>query len=101
LVAVLAVDMPGIGAAWFDRLRAACRPGCGAMGRHGGVCEGLAAIYPVEAFAEATRRLGASDRSLQALARALAEAGLLTFVPISVEEQACFASLNSPARAEA
>ncbi|HVW20798.1 MAG TPA: molybdenum cofactor guanylyltransferase, partial [Opitutaceae bacterium] len=54
---VLPVDMPQVGASWFARLRAACRPGTGAVFRSAGGFEPLAAIYPAGARAEAERRL--------------------------------------------
>ena len=95
-LAVLAVDMPGIDAAWFRRLRQACRPGRGAVGRHAAACEPLAAIYPLGALEEVSRRLASRVHSLQELAFALAEAGRLAFVSIASSEQGRFASANTP-----
>jgi len=94
-VAVLAVDMPGIDAAWFRELRRLCRPGVGAMARHSQACEPLAAIYPIEALAEVGARLERRELSLQRLALALAAAGRMTLVPISDAEAARTVSLNT------
>ena len=97
LVAVLAVDMPAIDAAWFRGLLGLCRPGVGAMGRHGDICEPLAAIYPAEALAEVTARLERRDLSLQRLAAALAAAGRMTIVPLSTAAAAQTGSVNTAA----
>ena len=94
-IAVLAVDMPGIDAAWFRWLLASCRPGAGAMGSHGEICEPLAAIYPAEAFAEIAARLERRDLSLQRLAVALAAAGRMTLLPLSPAAAAQTASVNT------
>jgi molybdenum cofactor guanylyltransferase len=94
-VAVLAVDMPGIDAAWFRRLRGFCRPGAGAMVRHARACEPLAAIYPAEAIVEITARLGRRDLSLQRLALALAAAGRMALLPLADSERICTVSVNT------
>jgi len=93
--AVLAVDMPGIDAAWFRWLLGFCRPGLGAMARHGEICEPLAAIYPTEALLEVTARLEMRDLSLQRLALALAAAGRMTLLPLSAAAAAQTVSVNT------
>jgi molybdopterin-guanine dinucleotide biosynthesis protein A/aminoglycoside phosphotransferase (APT) family kinase protein len=97
-IAVLAVDMPGIGPAWFRRLLGFCRPGCGAMARHAEACEPLAAIYPAEAMAAVTERLRRRDLSLQGLARELAASGRMMLVPLSAAEAPGAGSLNTAAQ---
>jgi len=96
LVAVLAVDMPGIDEAWFRWLRGFCRDGTGAMARHTDACEPLAAIYPARAIREIEARLAARDHSLQRLALALEAAGCLKLIPLPAEKHSCVASLNTP-----
>ena len=97
-VAVLAVDMPGIDAAWFRWLRGFCRPGVGAMARHASAVEPLAAIYPAEALAEIAARLQRRDLSLQRLALALASAGRMTLLPLPASRAADAESINTPAQ---
>jgi molybdopterin-guanine dinucleotide biosynthesis protein A len=97
LVAVLAVDMPGIDAAWFHWLRGFCRPGIGAMVQHSEICEPLAAIYPREAIGEINVRLEKRDHSLQRLARALTEIGQMTLIPLPAEKLAQTRGINTPA----
>lgn len=95
-VAVLAVDMPGIEAGWFRRLRDFCRPGVGAMIRHSAACEPLAAIYPAEAIGEVQARLEKGEHSLQSLALALAAAGCLQLIPATPAECEQARSVNTP-----
>jgi molybdopterin-guanine dinucleotide biosynthesis protein A len=95
-IAVLAVDMPAIDAAWFRRLRRACAAGCGAVGRHADGFEPLAAIYPREALAVVTRRLERGQRAMQDLVRALLRARRMTVVEIGTEERTAMANWNSP-----
>lgn len=94
-VAVLAVDMPGIDAAWFRWLLGFCRPGAGAMVRHAQACEPLAAIYPAQAINEITARLQRRDLSLQRLALALAAAGRMALLPLSAAAAAQVSSVNT------
>jgi molybdopterin-guanine dinucleotide biosynthesis protein A len=96
-VAVLAVDMPGIGPEWFRRLQTQCGPGVGAMVRHAEACEPLAAIYPREALSEVTRRLGRGEGSLQALAAALLGMGQLVWVTAEPADLAAARSINTRA----
>jgi molybdenum cofactor guanylyltransferase len=100
-VAVLAVDMPGIDAAWFRWLLGFCRPGMGAMAQHPEACEPLAAIYPAEALGEIDRRMAMRDYSLQRLAFALAEEGRMTLVAPAVGESWRVRSVNTVEHYEA
>ncbi len=95
-VAVLAVDMPGIDAAWFSWLRGFCRPTSGAIARHAAAPEPLAAIYPATAWAEAAARLSRRDLSAGRFALALAAAGRMTVVPLPAGFLRRVASLNTP-----
>lgn len=74
-VLALAVDMPGMTAAYLRQLAARAKRGTGAAARVGGWFEGLAAIYPVEAAEVVLRRAASRDRSLQGLLRELHETG--------------------------
>jgi|GEM_PF-442287 len=99
-VAVLAVDMPGIDAAWFRWLAGFCHPGVGAMARHDAACEPLAAIYPAEALAEIQAHLDRQDYSLQRLAAALEAAGRMTLVSLPSDRKSCVVSINTAANLE-
>jgi molybdopterin-guanine dinucleotide biosynthesis protein A/aminoglycoside phosphotransferase (APT) family kinase protein len=96
LVAVLAVDMPGIGPGWFRWLGAHCRPGRGAIVRQGGFFEPLAAIYPAEALGVVAAHLGRRRLSLQDLVGELVARGLLTVLALPAVERGAVASLNTP-----
>ena len=99
LVAVLAVDMPGIDAAWFRWLAGHCRPG---PGGDGAACRGpaspLAAIYPREALDEIERRLACGEHSLQSLARALAGAQQLEILWLPAAETTAGGERQHPGR---
>lgn len=95
--AVLAVDMPGIDADWFRRLRQLCRPGVGAVARHAEAFEPLAAIYPAEALPEISARLWRRDLSLQRLCRSLAEQGRMIVLPLAAADVRRTASINTAA----
>ena len=80
-VAVLAVDLPRIEAAWFRRLRKYCRPGIGAVVVHPAGFEPLAAIYPHAALPIVTRRLARNQLALQGLVQELVRRRLMVAVP--------------------
>jgi molybdopterin-guanine dinucleotide biosynthesis protein A len=96
LVAVLAVDMPGIDAAWFVWLRGLCRPGAGAVAGTADALEPLAALYPAEALPEVEVRLQRRDLSVQALVRALASAGRMSVAEVPAGYAGRLGSLNAP-----
>jgi len=95
-VGILGVDMPGIDFGWFRWLAEFCRPGVGAIVRHGEAFEPLAAFYPREALPEIRARLARRDLSLQRLVAALAGAGRLTVQPLAARSRERVASWNSP-----
>jgi molybdopterin-guanine dinucleotide biosynthesis protein A len=95
-LAVLAVDMPGIDAAWFVWLRGFCGPRSGAMARHAAAPEPLAAIYPADALAEAAARLARRDLAAGSFALSLAAAGRMTVVPLPARGLSRVESLNRP-----
>ncbi len=95
-VAVLAVDMPGIDAEWFRRLRRFCAPGCGAVVRHASGTEPLAAIYPREALSVVSRRLKEGRRSMQELVTALARGRRMRLVRVAESERARWRNFNTP-----
>jgi molybdopterin-guanine dinucleotide biosynthesis protein A len=96
LVAVLAVDMPGIDAGWFKWLLGFCGPGVGAAAGAPGTLEPLAAIYPIEALPVAAARLARRELSVQGLAAELAAAGRMSLVAIPAEYAGRVPSLNEP-----
>jgi molybdopterin-guanine dinucleotide biosynthesis protein A len=95
-VAVLAVDMPGIDAGWFARLREAPGQGEGAVARSGEVLEPLAAIYPGGSAALAAARLARRELSVRGFALELAESGRMRILPVSEADAGRLASLNEP-----
>jgi len=96
-VAVLAVDMPAVDAAWFRRLKSFCRTGVGAVARHAEGFEPLAAIYPREALAAVARRLKRNERSLQKLVTALARGRRVRIVRLAEAELWRMENWNAPA----
>jgi len=96
LVAVLAVDMPGIDVAWFAWLLGLCSPGVGAVAGSEGELEPLAAIYPADALPEVSGRLARGELSVQGLAKALAAAGMMTIAEVPADYAGRLASLNEP-----
>lgn len=95
LLAVLAVDMPAIDAAWFRWLGGFCRPGAGAVVRTAAGFEPLAAIYPREALAAVVSHLEPGDRSLQSLVAALVDAQRLVAVPLPAGWHKRITNLNT------
>jgi molybdopterin-guanine dinucleotide biosynthesis protein A len=95
-VAILAVDMPGIDAEWFDWLARSSGPGVGAVAGDERQLEPLAAVYPAEAFPEVSARLVRGELSVQGLARALASAGMMSILALPPAYAGRVASLNAP-----
>lgn len=94
---VLAVDLPRMEPAWLVQLKAHCAPGVGAVGRHAGFFEPLAAIYPRGLLGAAESALGSGELSLQ---RFIASAGAaMTAVEISPAEALWFTNWNAPGEA--
>ena len=95
-LAVLAIDLPRIEAAWFATLLARCGPGVGAVGRSGGFFEPLAAIFPREVMSLARVALARADYSLQGLLAAAVAQGLMHVHEIAAAEALCFENWNEP-----
>ena len=95
-LAVLAIDLPGMDAQWFQRLLADCTPGVGAVARRDGCFEPLAAIYPREFKWLAWDAIGRSEFALQPLLRAAEAEGLLRAREIAAGEMDLFANWNEP-----
>lgn len=93
-LAVLAVDLPRMKPAWFAPLAAQCAPGTGAVGRHEGFYEPLAAIYPRELLPLAEAALAQGNYSLQHLITAAADQ--FNIQEITVAETAWFENWNEP-----
>lgn len=96
-LAVLAVDMPAVDAAWFRWLSKDCRAGVGAVARHAETSEPLAAIYPREALAVVTAQLERGERSMQGLVMALARGRRMRVVPLPPSKLRSVTNWNSPA----
>lgn len=91
---VLAVDLPRMEAAWFEKLKTVCAPGVGAVGWRDGFFEPLAAIYPRELALDAVQRLIRGEYALQ---RFIIDAGdAMKSVDINANEAAWFANWNEP-----
>jgi molybdenum cofactor guanylyltransferase len=93
-VAVLAIDLPRMEAAWFGELVRICAPGVGAVGRSDGRFEPLAAIYPREILPEAQAALAQGELSLQRLLASAEARGTMRVRDIAVGERRWFANWN-------
>ena len=97
---VLAVDLPRMTAAYLRGLlpeEGAAVPGRGVVPElRGGFLEPLAATYPKTALAAAQDGLRRADRSLQAFARRLIDAGQVVTRPITAGETGLFVNWNEP-----
>lgn len=96
LVAILAVDMPRIDAAWFRWLLGFCSAETGAVALHAGGSEPLAAFYPRAALPLVTRHLESADHALRSLVTALVSARLVTAVPLPAQLLPHLSNWNSP-----
>lgn len=101
-LAVLAVDLPRVDAAWFEKLAALCRPGRGAVGvSRQGFFEPFAAIYPRVALIEIEEIVsGSGSHSLQPLLRELVKRGAMKAVRLTAREQATLFNWNEGALPE-
>jgi molybdopterin-guanine dinucleotide biosynthesis protein A len=101
-LAVLAVDLPRVDAAWFAKLAAWCRPGRGAVGiSRDGFFEPFAAIYPRAALLEFEDYVvSGGSHSLQPLLRELVKRGTMKAVQLSAREQATLFNWNAGALPE-
>jgi molybdopterin-guanine dinucleotide biosynthesis protein A len=92
----LGVDMPFVTAAQLQHLCLRANAGCGVVPTIGGRAEPLAAVYPVEAYADFAAALAGTDWSLQPLVRRLADEGKVQLVKVSEVEAELYRSLNEP-----
>ncbi len=95
-LAVLAVDLPAMTGAWYQRLSAVCMPGLGAVARRGDFFEPLAAIYPREIKWLAWEHLAKHDYALQSLLRAAVAQGLMQGVETHPSDEPLFTNWNQP-----
>ncbi|MES2697491.1 MAG: molybdenum cofactor guanylyltransferase [Verrucomicrobiota bacterium] len=96
-VAVLAIDLPRMTAAWFGKLIERCDAGVGVVGRRGQFFEPLAAIYPRELMWLAWEALARGDYALQRLGATAVEKGLLRVIEVSETETDFFENWNEGA----
>lgn len=76
-MAVLAVDLAWMEPAWFEWLAGRVSAGRGAVARHSGRYEPLAALYPASALGPVRARLDRGELRLQDLVGDLISAGIL------------------------
>lgn len=93
---VLAIDLPGIDAAWFAKLKAQCSADCGAVGRRDGFFEPLAAIYPVVLAESAASALARGERAVQRFVATAVASGGLRVHEIEAGEAGVFENWNEP-----
>lgn len=96
-VAVLAIDLPRLPAEWLAGLFGGCAAGVGACGRHEGMFEPLAAVYPRELMPLAWAALAHGRYALQRLVADGVAQGLLREREIGRTELAWFENWNEPA----
>ena len=92
----LGVDMPFVTVAQLQDLCHRANAGCGVVPTIGGRAEPVAAVYPVEAYADFTAVLTGNDWSLQPLVRRLADEGKVQLVNVAEAEVGLYRSLNDP-----
>jgi molybdopterin-guanine dinucleotide biosynthesis protein A len=95
-LAVLAIDLPRMGAAWFSTLLTMCAPGVGAVGRRGEFFEPLAAIYPKALMPSAWEALVRGEFSLQRFLNAAVAEGKMRGCEITAAEAGWFENWNEP-----
>ena len=98
-LAVLAVDLPRMDAAWFSALWAECGEDVGCVGRRseeGEFFEPLAAIYPKALMLTAWEALVRGEFSLQRFVAAAVTEGRMRVREIPAEEEAWFENWNEP-----
>ena len=96
MLAVLAIDLPGMDAAWFRELWGLCAPRSGVVGRRGDFFEPLAAIYPRDFKWSAWEALAKGEYALQALIARAVNEGLLRERAITAAEEVRFVNWNRP-----
>lgn len=101
-LAVLAVDLPRVDAAWLKKLARLCRTGRGAVGiSREDFFEPFAAIYPKAALPWFEKHVAnGGSHSLQPLLHELVKRGVMKAVRLSAREQATLFNWNAGARPE-
>ena len=95
-LAVLAIDLPRVDAAWFQSLLADCAPDVGVVGRRGEFFVPLAAIYPREVKWLAWETIARGDFSLQHFLAAAVAQGFMRVREISAADAVRFENWNEP-----
>jgi len=95
-VAVLAVDLPHMTAAFMEGLLAQTTEQSGVVPTRGDLAEPLAAVYPRSAGTSAQTALNDGRLSLQAWVRELHQKGRVGLRPVTEQERTFFANWNSP-----
>ena len=93
---VLAIDMPWMNEGHLRFLCNQIQPGCGVVPMIGDLAEPLAAIYPIETYANFSAALFGVDFSLQTLTNQLVQTGRLRVIRVSDKEQQYYQNLNEP-----
>ena len=98
-LAVLAIDLPAMEAAWFRHLATVAaegkgEAGVGVVGRRAGYFEPLAALYPRTLYESALGALTTGDYSLQRLIARSVSRGLFREIEIDPAEAGRFANWN-------
>jgi molybdopterin-guanine dinucleotide biosynthesis protein A len=93
---VLAIDLPEMSSAHLQKLAGFAKPGRGVIPATSRHFEPLAAIYPKAAAAAAAHSLLDGKLALQAFARVLLEAELVTEYRLTTEERALYLNVNTP-----
>ena len=98
-LAVLAIDLPAMDAAWFRHLLTVAAEGrgerdVGVVGRRAGYFEPLAALYPKDMYEAALAALTTGDYSLQRLIARGVSHGVIREVEIDPAEGGRFANWN-------
>lgn len=98
LLCVLAVDLPGMTAAFLQRLvKMAMQDGRGVVSKNGDYFEPLAAVYPRAILSLAGERLRQGDHSMQRLIQRAVELDLMIIYPLPDGERPLFRNANTPA----
>lgn len=97
LLVVLAIDLPHMNAAFLQNLLAQSSPTRGAVVRHEGYFEPLAAVYPRRLHALAVDHLRQKRHALQALIREALPQDLMKEIPFAGSDVPLFRNMNVPA----
>ena len=94
LLVVLAVDLADMRAAYLQRLLSASKETCGAVGRHNGFYEPLAAVYPRKLRGLASTHLMQGQLALQDLVREAHGRGMMQVIDLRADEIAPLQNFN-------